>query len=109
MRKCCSYNFFFFSSRRRHTRWTGDWSSDVCSSDLDYFDQGRGEYQVVVRSDDGRVTTLILPNVPDVLEIGMSVIAEGRVSTDGVSLEASSITVLALPELPARDLAQSPI
>src|SRR6266571_4818405 len=75
----------------------------------DYFDQGRGEYQVVVRSDDGRVTTLILPNVPDVLEIGMSVIAEGRVATDGVSLEASSITVLALPELPARDLAQSPI
>src|SRR5690348_868352 len=26
--------FFLFSSRRRHTRWTGDWSSDVCSSDL---------------------------------------------------------------------------
>src|SRR6266516_5611962 len=26
--------FFFFSSRRRHTRWYGDWSSDVCSSDL---------------------------------------------------------------------------
>src|SRR5690348_6254029 len=25
---------FFFSSRRRHTRWTGDSSSDVCSSDL---------------------------------------------------------------------------
>src|SRR5574340_130842 len=29
--------FFFFSSRRRHTRSFGDWSSDVCSSDL-----GRG-------------------------------------------------------------------
>src|SRR4051794_41800760 len=28
---------FFFSSRRRHTRWTGDWSSDVCSSDLSRF------------------------------------------------------------------------
>src|SRR6266571_5459493 len=27
--------FFFFSSRRRHTRLTCDWSSDVCSSDLD--------------------------------------------------------------------------
>src|SRR5438477_7592197 len=26
--------FFFFSSRRRHTRLTCDWSSDVCSSDL---------------------------------------------------------------------------
>src|SRR5690625_5763881 len=27
-------NYFFFSSRRRHTRWPRDWSSDVCSSDL---------------------------------------------------------------------------
>src|SRR5689334_24492830 len=27
--------WFFFSSRRRHTRWNCDWSSDVCSSDLD--------------------------------------------------------------------------
>src|SRR6266581_1716382 len=26
-------SYYFFSSRRRHTRWTGDWSSDVCSSD----------------------------------------------------------------------------
>src|SRR5690625_6670329 len=26
--------FFFFSSRRRHTRWPRDWSSDMCSSDL---------------------------------------------------------------------------
>src|SRR5256886_8664981 len=30
--------FFFFSSRRRHTRFDCDWSSDVCSSDL-----GEGE------------------------------------------------------------------
>src|SRR5215217_2254907 len=30
--------FFFFSSRRRHTRYWRDWSSDVCSSDL----QGAG-------------------------------------------------------------------
>src|SRR5256885_5068965 len=28
--------FFFFSSRRRHTRLQGDWSSDVCSSDLPF-------------------------------------------------------------------------
>src|SRR3989449_7874513 len=27
-------DFFFFSSRRRHTRCSRDWSSDVCSSDL---------------------------------------------------------------------------
>src|SRR5205807_7094155 len=30
----CVFFFFFFSSRRRHTRLQGDWSSDVCSSDL---------------------------------------------------------------------------
>src|SRR5712664_4801201 len=32
--------FFFFSSRRRHTRSDRDWSSDVCSSDLDACDEG---------------------------------------------------------------------
>src|SRR5699024_11860961 len=30
------FSFFFFSSRRRHTRSKRDWSSDVCSSDLVY-------------------------------------------------------------------------
>src|SRR5690242_21214266 len=30
-------SFFFFSSRRRHTRLTCDWSSDVCSSDLIFY------------------------------------------------------------------------
>src|SRR5256885_5129606 len=39
---------FFFSSRRRHTRLQGDWSSDVCSSDLGggggaSWNSGRGE------------------------------------------------------------------
>src|SRR5580704_19321984 len=51
---------FFFSSRRRHTRWTGDWSSDVCSSDL-------GAQQVVessiglLRASEARV----LPHRPE--------------------------------------------
>src|SRR5437762_6405993 len=30
------YLLFFFSSRRPHTRYIGDWSSDVCSSDLQH-------------------------------------------------------------------------
>src|SRR5688500_19145321 len=34
MRSLKYFLFFFFSSRRRHTRLQGDWSSDVCSSDL---------------------------------------------------------------------------
>src|SRR2546429_6602955 len=31
---------FFFSSRRRHTRCSRDWSSDVCSSDLNHLHRG---------------------------------------------------------------------
>src|SRR2546429_7388297 len=31
---CRQSDYFFFSSRRRHTRCSRDWSSDVCSSDL---------------------------------------------------------------------------
>src|SRR5256885_5250979 len=38
---------FFFSSRRRHTRLQGDWSSDVCSSDL-AFRQLTGQQDVGV-------------------------------------------------------------
>src|SRR5689334_24488921 len=36
-------SFFFFSSRRRHTRWNCDWSSDVCSSDLLPLEERLGE------------------------------------------------------------------
>src|SRR5690625_2854741 len=36
-------HLFFFSSRRRHTRWPRDWSSDVCSSDLSLRGGGAGE------------------------------------------------------------------
>src|SRR6266496_3651244 len=41
--------FFFFSSRRRHTRSLRDWSSDVCSSDLDV-DVAQIEQIVEIRS-----------------------------------------------------------
>src|SRR3712207_8582135 len=36
---------FFFSSRRRHTRYWRDWSSDVCSSDLRYSANVTGRYE----------------------------------------------------------------
>src|SRR6266480_7060601 len=42
--------FFFFSSRRRHTRLTCDWSSDVCSSDLGAGDQQRSTPHQVRRA-----------------------------------------------------------
>src|SRR5256884_2672165 len=38
-RRSCRVCFFFFSSRRRHTRCSRDWSSDVCSSDLHHLER----------------------------------------------------------------------
>src|SRR3712207_8122397 len=48
--------FFFFSSRRRHTRYWRDWSSDVCSSDLMF-------------------VALSLENLPDNIERGREITA----------------------------------
>src|SRR3712207_9433184 len=45
----CLIGFFFFSSRRRHTRYWRDWSSDVCSSDLECRVRGRGGTRLVRR------------------------------------------------------------
>src|SRR3712207_7589195 len=54
MRKWCERReFVFFSSRRRHTRYWRDWSSDVCSSDLEALDQQTavaGVLQAISRS-----------------------------------------------------------
>src|SRR6266481_9152550 len=43
----CVVIVFFFSSRRRHTRWNCDWSSDVCSSDLALRNSGARAGEVV--------------------------------------------------------------
>src|SRR2546429_3452048 len=48
MRMWVSLFFFFFSSRRRHTRCSRDWSSDVCSSDLEL---SRGETSIQLATD----------------------------------------------------------
>src|SRR5438045_7950741 len=44
---------FFFSSRRRHTRCLSDWSSDVCSSDLDVTHVGLDRESKHQQLDDG--------------------------------------------------------
>src|SRR5260370_41451829 len=44
-------SFFFFSSRRRHTRFKCDWSSDVCSSDL--WNARKGRDALTVTWDEG--------------------------------------------------------
>src|SRR5207248_6540091 len=55
---------FFFASRRRHTRSYGDWSSDVCSSDLDRLNVALPGCAVVVRCcRDPATETVDMPGV----------------------------------------------
>ena len=75
----------------------------------DNFDQGRSAYTLVVHGNDGRVTPLQLAVKPDTLQIGMSVVAQGRLAADGASLDVSSITILALPAPRPKDLSAAPI
>src|SRR5207249_6468466 len=57
------YVFFFFSSRRRHTRSKRDWSSDVCSSDLD--PSGREAIRSVV----SRLTDYLIAHDYDLIDV----------------------------------------
>src|SRR5207253_5472867 len=59
--------FFFFSSRRRHTRWPRDWSSDVCSSDL-----------VRQMAIEWGVTPILIPEARDVDDLWNESIAAAR-------------------------------
>src|SRR5579862_4909633 len=66
--------FFFFSSRRRHTRWNCDWSSDVCSSDL--IDQATVPYRP--NYDGTKTEPVVLPaRIPNLLVNGATGIAVG--------------------------------
>src|SRR5438477_830434 len=70
-------DFFFFSSRRRHTRLTCDWSSDVCSSDLQARSYLRlvGVEQLVDAGEPGAA----LPGA-QVAEVGAGLAADGQPS-----------------------------
>src|SRR2546426_8351347 len=77
--------FFFFSSRRRHTRLQGDWSSDVCSSDLrrkyvrdgrEYFAREGAILVLAVLGDVIRVAAhSVFPVRPGVSLVGLKVLA----------------------------------
>src|SRR6266446_5584833 len=60
--------FFFFSSRRRHTRLQGDWSSDVCSSDLDDVNKHSGP--TAPASASSKTARYTCPMHPQIVQIG---------------------------------------
>src|ERR1035438_4303908 len=92
---------FFFSSRRRHTRCLSDWSSDVCSSDLDSHNMLTGDVSVRGRS---RARKCELPNphrliVYRVAVLRSSVATEKREDWDERQLKAGVEVVICHPKL----------
>src|SRR2546421_708784 len=78
---------FFFSSRRRHTRSDRDWSSDVCSSDLDLGETVRGA-DVVVSSAPSHVVREVMGRVGAALSRGTLVVSVSK------GLEPERLTTL---------------
>src|SRR5690606_17177571 len=76
---------FFFSSRRRHTRFSRDWSSDVCSSDL----VGRGEMLGVIGPNGAGKTTLFN------LVSGIHRPTSGSVLLEGADVTTTSVAARA--------------
>src|SRR5215217_1867201 len=74
--RCSYFFFFFFSSRRRHTRYWRDWSSDVCSSDLDL-----GNTVIVVEHDEDtiRIADHVVDIGPGAGEHGGEIVVSGSV------------------------------
>src|SRR5690606_40192076 len=71
--------YFVFSSRRRHTRFSRDWSSDVCSSDL---------LVIII----GMVASMFLFVVPNLLLLIISSVSYGPVWGSLISLVAVFIS-----------------
>ena len=74
---------------------------------VDDFEHGRGEFRLVVRADNGHSTELRVGVIPDVLRSGMTVVAYGTPSADGLGLDTNRIEVLTQPD--DRKLAQGSV
>src|SRR3989338_3485462 len=73
---------FFFSSRRRHTRWNCDWSSDVCSSDLNSLGATYG-YKVVTNERYARADTSVTGQVLKIIAAKPDAVVVGGSGTGG--------------------------
>src|SRR5215213_3505322 len=73
--KICFIFFFFFSSRRRHTRLVSDWSSDVCSSDLEL----RGAELIAAAEAHDALFSFDSRARAAALEVGLPLMPEGEI------------------------------
>src|SRR5690606_40688097 len=78
---------FFFSRRRQHTRFSRDWSSDVCSSDLF---SGSSSFLTTSHANFSQTSSFFLESYPRPLPLGLL----GSLSSSKPSLESSPNTKL---------------
>src|SRR5205807_3814565 len=101
---------FFFSSRRRHTRLQGDWSSDVCSSDLPSSSQGYGPAAVALPWKAGRFSGQDFAFQPDGTlrcPAGQSLVAhERRREADGSLRVVYAASIRSCRPCPLREQCQ---
>src|SRR2546429_8319374 len=88
----CLFFFFFFSSRRRHTRCSRDWSSDVCSSDLDK--RCPGNKLAASRQQNNVLEKLQRPRAAAILvvDFAVHVIGIGQVNQPGARFEVAVVS-----------------
>src|SRR5450631_978614 len=75
----------------------------------DFFDRGRGEYGLAIRDASGTPTRLNVAAIPDSLQIGMLVSADGTPAADGSSLDTNNITILAPAPAALNDVVAAPV
>src|SRR2546429_2563638 len=102
-----SYVFFFFSSRRRHTRCSRDWSSDVCSSDLTTLRDGeQAPGNSVTAEEKLRLARQLDTLGVDVIEAGFPSASEGdRRAVRAIAEDVRRPVLAALARCPDRDIA----
>src|SRR3712207_6170704 len=88
--------FFFFSSRRRHTRYWRDWSSDVCSSDLFFVKRPGPGFNVTLRRRLFRRAVARCNNAPDrLIALGPEHVAEAADGADLARMRGLRLYLLA--------------
>src|SRR5687768_674037 len=88
-------HLFFFSSRRRHTRCSRDWSSDVCSSDLSYRNPESHNAEIrCTRDNHSPISTLERHAASDPVDTGSLVLATHEPARSFSQLGQESFTEL---------------
>src|SRR5690606_12031148 len=86
---------FFFSSRRRHTRFSRDWSSDVCSSDLPEVMRGlRNGTLHLLQTKSGQHTATAVDSASSFVANGRVVGDAGRRAVTGATVATGAVIML---------------